>query len=177
MTKTVLTYGLIASAITAAFMFGAMPFWKNGTITFDNGEIVGYTSMVIALSLIFFGVKSYRDKQLNGAITFGKALKVGFLIAGVAALGYATGWEFYFNLVAPDFMEEYASFCVSKAKSEGVPAEKVQQLIARMDQMKVMYKNPLMRFGMTMAEILPVGIVVALVSAGLLRKKEFLPTV
>jgi hypothetical protein len=175
MKKVVLTYGLIAGAIFMAFMFGAYPFWKNGTITFENGEIVGYTSMVIALSMIFFGVKSYRDNYLQGSITFGKALKVGGLIALVAALGYAISWEFYFNLIAPDFMDEYASFSIEKARAGNMTEAKVQELITSMSQMKEWYKNPILRFGMTLTEVLPVGILIALLSAGILRKKGVLP--
>lgn len=175
MRKVVLTYGLIAGAIFVVFMFGAWPLWKNGTITFENGEIVGYTSMVIALSMIFFGVKSYRDNYLGGSITFGNALKVGGLIALVAALGYAVGWEFYFNLVAPDFMDEYARFSIEKAKSSGMAEDELRKLITSMDSMKVWYKNPLLRFGMTLMEILPVGIVITLVSAAILRRREVLP--
>ncbi len=174
MRKIVLTFGLIAGAIFAATMFGAMPLWKNGTITFENGELVGYTSMVIALSMVFFGVKSYRDNYLNGSITFGQALKVGSLISLVAALGYAISWEFYFNLVAPDFMDQYAAFSINKAKDSGATEAAVQKIITQMDQVKQMYKNPLLRFGMTLAEILPVGILISLISAALLRKKSFM---
>mgnify|MGYP001567028496 CR=1 FL=1 len=174
MKKIVLTFGLIAGAIFTATMFGAMPLWKNGTITFENGELVGYTSMVIALSMVFFGVKSYRDNHLNGSITFGHALKAGSLIALVAALGYAISWEFYFNLVAPDFMEKYAAFSINRAKVSGAAEAEVQKIITQMDQAKELYKNPLLRFGMTLAEVLPVGIIISLISAALLRKKNFL---
>ena len=126
--------------------------------------------------MVFFGVKSYRDNHLEGSITFGKALQVGLLITVVASLGYAISWEFYFNLVAPDFMDEYATFCIDKAKSGGVEEDEVQKLILDMDKMKEMYKNPFLRFGMTLAEILPVGILISLISAALLRKKNFLAT-
>lgn len=175
MKKVVLTYGLIAGAIFVTFMFGAWPLWKNGTISFENGELVGYTSMVIALSMVFFGIKSYRDNYLHGSITFGNALKVGGLITLVASLGYAVGWEFYFNLLAPDFMEKYAGFSIEKARSGGMAEVDLQKLIASMDSMKVWYKNPVLRFGMTLMEVLPVGIVIALVSAGILRRKDVFP--
>jgi hypothetical protein len=175
MKKVVLTYGLITAVIFAVFMFGAYPFWKNGTLNFENSEILGYASMVIALSMIFFGIKSYRDNQLNGSITFGNAFKVGALITLVAALGYAISWEFYINLLAPDFMEKYAAFSVEKARSGNMTEAELQAMITRMDQMKVMYKNPILRFGMTLMESLPVGIMVSLISAAVLRKKEFLP--
>jgi Protein of unknown function (DUF4199) len=176
MGKIIFTYGLIASAVFAVFLAGAVPFWKNGTITFDNGEIVGYASMVIALSMIFFAVKSYRDKHLGGSISFSKALQLGLLITLVVSLGYAIEWEFYFNLFAPDFMDEYAYFYIEKAKTAGAPEIEVQELTIQMESAKEMYRNPVLRFGMTLTEILPVGIIICLLSAALLRKKNFLPT-
>jgi hypothetical protein len=174
MKKIVFIYGLIAAAVFAATMFGAMPFWKNGSLTFENGELVGYTSMVIALSMVFFGIKSYRDNYLEGTITFGKGMQVGLLITLVASLGYAISWEFYFNLFAPDFMDEYAKFSIEKATAKGATAETIQNLVTQMDSLKEMYKNPFLRFGMTLTEVLPVGIIISLISAGLLRKKNFL---
>ncbi len=176
MRKIILVYGLIAAVVFAITMFGAYPFWQNGAITFENGEYVGYTSMVIALSMVFFGVKSFRDNHLNGSIKFGKAFQVGLLISVVASLGYAISWEFYFNLIAPDFMDVYAAFSIDKAKSSGVDEAQIQKLMADMDSAKEMYKNPFLRFGMTLTEVLPVGILISLVSAALLRKKNLLAT-
>ena len=176
MKKIVLIYGLIAAAVFAVTQFGASPFWQNGTLPFENGELVGYTSMVIALSMVFFGVKSYRDNHLNGSVSFGKALQVGLLISLVASLGYAISWEFYFNLIAPDFMEKYATFAIEKAKSRGAAGIEIQRITTSMDEAKEMYKNPFLRFGMTLTEVLPVGILISLISAALLRKKNFLAT-
>lgn len=176
MKRIVLIYGLIATAVFVITQFGSMPFWKNGSLTFENGELVGYTSMVIALSMVFFGVKSYRDNHLEGSITFGKALQVGLLISLVAALGYATSWEFYFNIFAPDFMDEYAAFSISKAKSSGMTEADIQSLVARMDEAKEMYKNPFIRYGMTLMEVFPVAVFISLISAAILRKKNVLAT-
>ena len=176
MKKIVLVYGLIAAAVFAVTMFGAFPFWKNGTITFENGEYVGYSSMVIALSMVFFGVKSFRDNHLGGTISFGKALQVGLLITLLASLGYAISWEFYFNLIAPDFMDKYAAFSINKAKVGGAAEAEIQTMSTSMESMKEMYKNPFIRFGFTLMEVSPVGIVISLISAGLLRKKTFLAT-
>ncbi len=176
MRKIILVYGLIAAAVFAIAMFGAYPFWQNGAITFENGEYVGYTSMVIALSMVFFGVKSFRDNHLDGTISFGKALQVGLLITLVASLGHAVSWEFYFNILAPDFMDKYADFSINKAKLGGAAEAEIQKISASMESMKEMYKNPLIRFGVTMIEISPVGILISFISAGLLRKKDFLAT-
>jgi hypothetical protein len=175
MKKTVLTFGSIAGIIVSAMFFITMPLYKSGIVNFDNGELIGYTSMVIALSLIFFGIKSYRDNRLNGAIKFGKAFQVGLLIALIASLFYAVGWEVYFNVFAPDFMDQYANHYVAKVKAAGASPAEIQKIVNDMNNSKELYKNPFLRFGMTLSEILPVGLVIALISAAILRKKEILP--
>lgn len=171
MTRIVFIFGLIASVILSIFMFSTFPLLKSGVISYENGALVGYTGMIIAMVTIFFGIKSYRDNHLNGTISFGKAAGVGLLIALIAAVGYAISWEFYFNLLAPDFMEKYSAMYLEKAKSSGVTEAELIKVIADTDQMKEIYKIPIARFGVTMMEPLPVGILITLVSAALLKKK------
>jgi len=175
MKKIIFTFGSIAGAIVVAMVFITFPLYENGTLNFDNGEWLGYTSMVIALSLIFFGVKSYRDNHLGGTIKFGKAFQVGLLIAVVASLFYAIGWEVYLNRFVPDFMEQYSNHYIEKAKASGARTAEIQKIVNEINNAKEMYKNPFLRFGITLSEIFPVGLVIALISAVILRKKEILP--
>ncbi len=175
MKRVVLIYGVISGAIIFAMFMITWPLYKNGLLSMDHGEILGYTTMVIALSLIFFGVKSFRDNHLHGAIPFGRAFVLGLSIAGVASLFYAISWEIIFNLFMPDFMDQYANMCIAKAKAGNATEAELQKVMSQIDQMRGLYKNPFLRFGVTMAEILPVGILVALISAAILRKKEVLP--
>jgi hypothetical protein len=174
MKKIVLTYGLIAGAIVGGLMFATWPLHEDGTINADNGMLVGYTTMVIALSLVFFGVKSYRDRHLNGAITFGKALSLGLLISLVAAVTYALSWEVMYHTVASNFAQMIADNQMEVLQREGASAEAMATAKKEMEEFAVMYDNLAVRFGFTLLEILPVGILISLVSAALLRKKEFL---
>lgn len=152
-----------------------LPLYKNGSLTLDSGEYIGYSTMVIALSMVFFGIKSYRDNQMSGVITFGKGFQVGLLISLVAALFYALGWEFFYNVFYPDFMDQYADMCMAKARSGGADAAELQRVSEQVATMRSIYKSPLLRFAMTMMEIFPVGLVIALLSALVLRKREVLP--
>ena len=154
-------------------MIITMPMFEKGTLNFENGEVVGYTTMVIALSLIFFGVKSYRDNKLAGVITFGTAVKVGLLITVVASLLYALTWEVIYK---EDFIQRYNEREVVKMKEEGATEANLQAATKEMEKFAEMYKNPIFRFGITLMEILPVGIVISLLSAALLKKKDFLAT-
>lgn len=170
MRKTVLTFGLISGAILAAMMFATMPF--HDQIGFDRGEIIGYTTMVLAGLLIFFGVRSYRDNVAGGSVSFGRAFAVGIQIGVVAAVCYVAAWEIISTKVSPDFMQKYQAHVLEKARADG---ETQQQLAARkveMEKFAELYKNPLINVAMTFMEPLPVALLLSLVSAAVLSRKK-----
>jgi hypothetical protein len=138
--------------------------------------------MVIALSMVFFGIKSYRDNYQKGVINFWKGFQVGLFIALIASLMYAITWEAYIQTRpagAASFMDAcmdmYNDNIINKMKEKGASAAEIDQEVKKMDDFKRMYGNPAIRFGVTLMEILPVGIIITLISAAVLRKKEFLP--
>jgi hypothetical protein len=170
MKKVVLTFGLISGALMAAFMFATLPF--HDKIGFDKwGLIVGYTSMVLAFMLVFFGIRSYRENVGGGAITFGRAFAVGILIAIISSICYVIAWEIlYFNFM-PDFMDKYAAHAIDQARASGASAAAIQQKTQEMQQFKQMYSNPFFNAAMTFIEPFPVGLLITLISAAILRKK------
>jgi hypothetical protein len=169
MKRTVFTFGLIAGAIMAAMMLITMVFMKE--IGFDKGEIIGYTTMVLAFLMTFFGIKSYRDNVAGGAISFGRALTLGLMITGVATLCYVATWEVIYYKFAPDFGDRYAAYSVEKAKQSGATQAQVDAKMKQMADFKEMYKNPFVNAALTFLEPLPVGLLVAVISAALLRRK------
>jgi len=175
MRKIILTYGLIAGAIVSAMMLITMPMYKSGQLNHENGELTGYTTMVIALSVVFFGVKSYRDKQGNGAITFWKGVQIGLLITLVAGAMYALTWEYLYPQIGHEYMMTFTEQHLNDLKSEGVSDAEIQEQREYWTNFMELYKNPLVRIPITLFEILPVGIIITLISSALLRRKEFLP--
>lgn len=178
MRKIVLVYGSISGLLMISMFIVSFSLMEQGILTFANSELFGYTTMIIVLSLIFFGVKSFRDKHNNGAMTFGKGFKVGISIAAVASLFYAGGWEIYYNTVPglkDTFMQRYTDLTIKKMQHDGKSQEAINEKLEEMKMFTELYKNPFIRFGMTLLEIFPVGLVITLVSAGILRKKEVLP--
>lgn len=165
MRKIVLLYGGIAGAVIIGTAIGTL------ATTGLHSEWLGYLVMVIGLSAMFFGIKSYRDNYLGGVIRFGMALKVGLLITLVASLVYVVSWELYFNLKAPDFMEKFAAAVIEKMKQQGADSLKVAAAAAEMNKMKEWYKNPLIRYAMTLMEIFPVGAIISLISAAILKRR------
>lgn len=167
-------YGLIAGVIVATLMLLTMPVGKENA-NYDMGEVLGYVSMIAALSMIFFGVKALRDKYLGGTITFGKALSTGLLITLVAGIIYCITWEVYYQQSGATFMADYTSYYIKKMQEEGASSQEVEEMKASMASMAELYENPVIRFGMTLMEIAPVGLIISLICAALLRRKDFLP--
>jgi hypothetical protein len=170
MKKTVLTFGLISGAVLSAMMLITLPF--HDAIGFDRGMIVGYTTMLLAFLLIFFGVRSYRDNVAGGTVRFGRAFAVGALIAIVASLCYVATWEVYYYTVKPDFIAKYQAYELEKERAKGATPEALALKKAEGDKFAEMYKNPAVNAAMTLIEPLPVALIVALVSAGVLSRKK-----
>ncbi|HEV8364374.1 MAG TPA: DUF4199 domain-containing protein [Gemmatimonadaceae bacterium] len=170
MKKTVLVFGSISGAVISAMMFATLPFMD--TIGFDRGEIIGYTSLVLAFLLIFFGVRSYRDNVAGGTVSFGRALAVGALIAVVGSVFYVATWQVIYYKITPDFMVKYQAHELEKARADGATEEAIAKKKADMDKFAVMYKNPAINAAITFVEPLPVGLVIALVTAGVLSRRK-----
>jgi hypothetical protein len=171
MKKIVLTFGLISGAILAAMTAIMLPLSMSGRIDFDQSEIVGYTAMVLSFLLVFFGIRSYRENVGGGTITFGKAFQVGILITLVSCAVYVISWEIvYFNFV-PDFADKYAAFTIEKLRQDGATAAAIAAAEKKMADFKELYANPLINVGITFLEVFPVGLIVTLVSAAILRRK------
>jgi hypothetical protein len=171
MKKIVITYGLIASAISAVMWLIIGSFYKQGG-AFENGMLIGYTAMLLSFLFIYFGMASYRDNVGDGYISFPKALQVGFLISLIACTCYVISWAIIYNTMVPDFLDKLAVFEMNKLKESGASPQKMQKLAAQMAEWKENYKNPLWFSLMTFMEPLPVAISVTLVSALLVRIKN-----
>jgi hypothetical protein len=175
MKKTVLTYGLISGGILVALMAITIPLCMNRTLDSIYSEIFGYTSMVLAFILVFLGIRSYRENA-GGAITFRKAFTVGLLITLVTSAMYVTAWEIIYYGFIPDFADKYSVLVVEKMEKKGASAAAIEKTKAEMAHFRVMYKKPLFNIGMTLMEVFPVGLVMTLVSAGILRRKPAMAT-
>lgn len=170
MKKTVLTFGLISGAILSTMMLATLPFLDR--IGFDRGEIIGYTSMVVAFLLIFFGVRSYRDNVAGGTIGFGRAFAVAALISVVASLCYVATWEVIYWKLTPDFGTKYQAHILDKARKNGESEDAIARKKTELDGFLKLYENPAINVAITFLEPLPVAMVVSLVSAGVLRRRR-----
>jgi hypothetical protein len=170
MKKTILTFGLISGAISSVMMVATVPFADR--IGFDKGAIVGYTSIVLSFLLVFFGIRSYRDNEGNGQISFSKAFAVGISITLISCVCYVVTWEVLYYNFLPDFLDKYGAYMVEKAKASGASAAAVQVQVEQVRKYKEMYANPLLNAAMTFIEPFPIGLVITLISAAALRRNR-----
>ncbi len=169
MKKIIITYGLIAGLITMLFMIVSTLVWK-GCDNSAQSMIIGFLGMFIAFIFVFVGIKNYRDKLNGGILTFGDAFKIGFSIALIASSIYTLVWMIEFHFFMPDFMEKYAASAIKNIKSSGLSTVEITKKVTEMETMKENYKNPVLRIGYTLMEILPIGLFVTLISALFLKR-------
>jgi hypothetical protein len=170
MRRIVLTFGLSAGALLSVMMLITLPF--HDEIGFDRSAIVGYTTMVLAFIMVFFGVRSYRDNVAGGTVSFGRAFIVGLLITAIASVCYVATWELVGQRIAPDYVEKYAAYSVEKVRKSGATEAQIAAKKQEMAEFNEMYKNPMMNIAFTFLEPLPVGLLFTLGAAGVLSRKR-----
>ncbi|MEQ1619619.1 MAG: DUF4199 domain-containing protein [Terricaulis sp.] len=173
MLRTISIYGLIAGLIVAVPMNILMLLFPHGEGV--SAYLSGYTLMLVGLSFIFVAVKRYRDRALGGVIKFLPAFLIGLGISVVAGIIYVIAWEISLAMTNYTFMNDYVAAAIAAERAKGLPSAQLNAFIAEMEQMKTMYANPLFRLPMTFIEIFPVGLIVSLIAALLLRNSRFLP--
>jgi flagellar biosynthesis protein FliQ len=171
MKKNILIFGLISGLIVSAMMVSSVISCSK-TGDFEGNMVLGFTVMIIAFSFIFVAVKNYRDKFNNGVVTFGKAFQIGILVTLVASTMYVVSWLIvYYNFV-PNFMEQYTAHEIKNIQAEGLSAAETSEKIADMNKMREAYKNPIVVILYTYLEIFPIGLIIALISALILKRKD-----
>jgi hypothetical protein len=169
MKKTVLTFGLIAGVIISVLMGGSLLLADK--IGSGHSMALGYTIMVASFMLIYFGIRSYRDNTLGGLISFGRAFACGLLITLITSVCYVAMWEIlYFNFM-PHFMDGYFAAQIHKVQSSGLDPATVAAQVAAIQHSQQLYQNPIVNMAYTIMEPLPVGLIIALISAAVLRRK------
>ena len=170
MKKTVLTFGLIAGLIISVLMDGSL-LLANKIGSGHNSMILGYTMMVASFLLVYFGIRSYRDNNLAGQISFGRAFSCGILIALITTVCYVATWEvLYFNFM-PHFMDTYWATQIAKVQSSGLAPATTAAEVAEIQHSQQLYQNPFVNMAYTFMEPLPVGLIITLISAAILRRR------
>jgi putative flippase GtrA len=171
MKKIVLAFGLISGVIIT----GMMLFMANKCYTnpeFESNDVIGYALLIVAFSFIFVGIKTFRDKQNGGVIGFGKAFLTGLYISLVAATMYVVVWLFDYYLFMPDYLDKYSQHVMYMAKIGGANEQELAAKATEMATFAEMYQNPVAVVLITFSEVFPIGLIISLVSAAILKRKQ-----
>jgi hypothetical protein len=169
MKKTVLTFGLISGVMISVLMGGNLLIANR--IGSGHSMVLGYTTMVASFLLVYFGIRSYRDNALAGEISFGRAFACGILIALITCVFYVAMWEVIFFNFIPHFMDGYFAAQIHKVQAAGLDPATTAAQVAAIERSQRLYQNPLVNMAYTFMEPLPVGLIMTLISAAVLRRK------
>ncbi len=170
MKKTVWVYGLLAAAIIVGV--SATLLWTaTDDADYSSGAWLGYLIMIVGFSMIFMATKQLRDQQ-GGLISFSQAFQVGLWITLIAASFYVLSWELYYQQAGADFMEKYTTSYLENMRLDGADEASIRAAREEMETMGEQYQQLPFRLMVTVMEILPVGLLITLISALLLRNRR-----
>jgi len=175
MKKNIVIYGLTAGIVVSVLMLFTTNYlsYCAGNVDYDTSMLIGYASMLIAFSIVFVGIRNYRNKYNGGFISFGKAFKIGIIMVLIASTIFVAAWLIdYFFFMPPGFIEKSFAYELDKLKGSGASQIEIDKQTKEMANFERMYKNPFFNAMMTYAIILPVGLIVTLISALILKRKN-----
>ena len=168
MKNTVIKFGLYA--LISGFLLFGLPFFLGMGVDYDYGELIGYTSMILSLLFVYFGIKHYRDNVNEGKISLGKAIAIGMLIALFSAIGVAVFDYIYTSYINPDFASEYLEYSIKKME-ETLSAEEVKLKTAELTQQMEDYGSPSFMAFMMFVSVMILGFIISLISGLILQSK------
>ena len=175
MQKNIIIYGLTAGIVVSILMLFTTNYlsYCAGNVDYDTSMLIGYASMLIAFSIVYVGIRNYRDKYNGGVISFGKAFKIGIMMVLIASTIFVIAWLIdYFFFMPPGFIEKSSVHMLDELKASGASQVEIDEKTKEIANFNRMYKNPFFNAMMTYAIILPVGLIVTLISSLILKKKN-----
>jgi hypothetical protein len=173
MKKNILIYGVIAGILVSTIMLFTVNYISHceGNVDYDASMLIGYASMLVALSLVFVAIRNYRNKYNNGVISFGKAFRIGMMVVLIASTIYVIAWMIDYFFFIPDFIDKYLAQKLEELRASGASQAAIDKETRKMADFGRMYNNPFFNAMMTYIEILPVGLIVTLISSFILKRK------
>ncbi|MBD1391966.1 DUF4199 domain-containing protein [Mucilaginibacter glaciei] len=171
MKRNVIVFGLLSGALISTFTVITMAVCYRSP-QFEGSMVMGFSAMLIAFSFIFVAVKNYRDKYNDGFVSFGKAFQIGLLISLIGSTMYVLAWATEYHFFMPDWMERYTAHSLQTLHASGKSANVIAEKTKEIKAMNESYKSPVIFTLYTYAEILPMGILVSLIAALILKRKS-----
>ena len=168
MKTTILRYSVYSAIMICALFLTSWYLLEHLPRT--TQEILGYASMIVSLSFVFFGIKYYRERENEGKISFNRGLSIGVLISLITALVFGILDVIYVEVLNPEFMDNYYMESV-QALEETLSGEALKTQLALLESQKEVFANPLFTFGIMAVTVFVIGFIISLISAWILQRK------
>lgn len=169
MFKTVMKYGSIAGGVLAAVLIAPW-FFRDQDAMLESmrlGEIVGYTTMLVATGLVFFALREHRARNLGGVMPFRTGLLTGIAVSAVAAGLFGLATVVLYAWMGPERTHAFMLAYVEYSAGTGDP----ETAMVQYESMRHLWANPWFQGFVMFATVFPIGVVWSLVSAALLRSR------
>ena len=169
--KTAFYYGFPVGLLIICTMVAS--FTAFGLHSGTGSVVVGFALMLFYMSLIFFGVKRFRNVEQGGVIRFAKAFGLGLAMAAFSGLAYVLVWEIYVGFTGDSFIAQYTDHLIELEKAKDTSAGDLAAFIETAEIREAKYANLSYRMPVTFLENFSMGFIVALVSALSLHNPKF----
>jgi len=166
MKNPILRFGLIGGIVL--FILAQLQWQFVGTsMSYNQAQIVGYLSIIFALTSIYFAVRKYREEVGAGYISFGKAFQIGSLTALIpAAFMFVSTVIFYLS-----YGEEFKAWALAEMQKT-TPPEKLAMMMEQYETNQALYDNPYFQGLIMFLTVMVIGLIVSAITAFILQKKR-----
>ncbi len=168
--SNIIKYGLIAGTIIVLIPVITGLIIGYGPDTFKTGEIIGYSTMILSLMMIFLAVREYQKRHPNETVGFAKIVGIGAGISFIAGFMFGIYNVIYVTYIHPDFMQEYYQYYLANIQNSGAPQAEIDAQIAKLEQEKSLFMNTTFNFFIMFLTVFMIGLVVSIIS-GLFQRE------
>lgn len=169
MKSPILKYGLLAGVVVNVLMFGPIVVFGERPDWIRYGEIVGYSAMVLTMTLTYFAMRHERAR-LGGFLSFSRGLGVGTGVTAVASLLFGLATYAFYWIVGDRFPQKLWDHYVAQIQGSGADPASIARQLAEMEQMRPLFFSYAFQAALMFATLFLIGLAVSLVSAALLRR-------
>ena len=169
MNKIVLKYGMYGVAVMFIISVSAFFIFKNNH-NWEVQEIIGYTTIVLSLLFVYFGIRRWRDKYNAGQLSFAKGLGIGTLISLFPSVGFGL-LSWIEGVIDPEWQDKYYAHHIEKIKKTTPPAE-LQATLKEIADQREMFSSPFAQFFFMFLTVFVIGFIITIISALILKRSN-----
>ena len=167
MQKLGMKYGLICGLVYIIFGMASILLGPDAQKSPFLSLLLGLAMVVSTFFVIFYGVKDFRDNINVGSLTVGEAVKLGALIALIAALLAAAFTLLYNYVIDPGYADRMMDAAREQLEDRGMTDEQIEQAMGWSE----MFRSPALGAAFTVVWYCLWGLVKGLISGAILKQE------